>query len=153
MQILKDRFNRLLLGTLLLLLTSGTVTFFVLANSSSVVTADQAFRDIPLDHPVYQLCRQLIRIGAVRPRPGMTLEPFEKISASDWNHALMQIGKHSARVIPEAAKFGSNDEVCADSICRRLQSLAPDECELLRPPSSDSTRLAVYFMLERCLLE
>lgn len=153
MQILKNRFNRLLLVAIFLLLISVTATFFVLANSSNVVAADQSFSDIPLDHPAYQLCQQLIRIGAVKLRPGMTLAPFEKISASDWNHALSRIGEHFVRAIPEALKFNSDDEICSSAIIRRVQSLAPDECESLRKSAADSSRLAVYFMLERCLLE
>jgi len=153
MQILKNRFNRILLSALFLLLISGVATFFVLANSSVVVASDLIFRDIPLDHPVYELCHRLIRIGAVKSRHDMALAPFEKISAEDWNYALMRIGESSAQVIPEAVKFSSNREICPDSIVKRIQRLVSDECELSHYSVADCSRIRVYFMLEHCLFE
>ncbi|EKD83797.1 MAG: hypothetical protein ACD_39C00444G0003 [uncultured bacterium] len=153
MRVLKHRFNRYLLFALGLLILSGSATFFTLVNSKNVMAADRAFSDIAVDHPVYQLCRHLIEIGAVKPYPDMTLAPFEKISAADWNHALIRIGEHFGRVIPNSAKFESDREISGEAIVRRLQHLVDDECRVASFANINDSRLSAYFILEHCLLD
>lgn len=153
MQILKYRFNRYLLAAFVMLLLSSTVTFLVLANGRTARAASLLFNDVALDHPAYQLCRQLIQIGAVRPYPGMALAPFEKISADDWNYALLRIGEELGRVIPESVQFASNQEVSGEAIVSRVQRLLDDENFLPAKTGGHDSRLFAYFILERYLLE
>ncbi len=146
------RFGRYLLFAMVLLLLAGAFTFVLLLASRSVMAADNAFRDIPIDHPVYQICRHMINIGAIKPRTGNSLAAFEKIAAAEWNYALKRIGDHLGRVIPATALFGSDDEITGRAMLLRLQSLVDDSCGLSAENRVDHTRLSAYFMLEQCLL-
>ncbi|OGK11043.1 MAG: hypothetical protein A2W80_12705 [Candidatus Riflebacteria bacterium GWC2_50_8] len=150
---MKYRFNRYLLAAFVILLLSSTVTFLMLANGRTVRAASLLFNDVALDHPAYQLCRQLIEMGAVRPYPGMNLAPFEKISADDWNYALLRIGEELGRVIPESAQFASNQEISGEAIVSRVQQLLNDDNILPTKTGSNDSRLSAYFFLERYLLE
>lgn len=149
----RNQFRRYLLAVAVLLLFSLTVTLLMLLNSKKAMAAELIFNDIALDHPVYQMCRQLLQIGAVRPFSGMHLAPFEKITAADWNHALIRIGDHLGHAIPESAKFSADNEISGQAIASRICSLTGDT----RVPSliSDKkgSRLFAYFMLEHCLLD
>lgn len=153
MQILKYRFNRYLLAAFAMLLLSSTVTFLVLANGRTARAASLLFDDVALDHPAYQLCRQLIQIGAVRPHSGMALAPFEKISADDWNYALLRIGEELGRVIPESAQFASNKEISGEAIVSRVQQFLDDGTILPAKTDGYDSRLSAYYILERYLLE
>jgi hypothetical protein len=148
MPLLKTRFNRLLLLALCLLLLSGTVTLFILVNSASVVAADMIFSDIALDHPVYQACYRLVKIGAVRPRAGMSLAPYEKITAADWNFALDKISEHSGRIIPDSVRFNNEREVDAEAIQARIRRFVPG---LNFMSVQDLSRISVFYLLDRCL--
>lgn len=135
-----------------LLLFAVSVTFIALWNSRSAMAADNVFKDIALDHPAYQMCRQMLLIDAIKPHSGMRFAPFEKISAEDWNHALQRIGDHLGRVIPESARFSSDKEVSGRAMLLRLQNFADDSCGFSSTILIDHTRLAAFSMLERCLL-
>ena len=146
------RSGQYLLFAMALLLLAGSVTFVFLMNSRSVMAADTAFSDIPIDHPAYQICRHVINIGALKTRTGNSLAPFEKIAAAEWNFALQRIGNHLGRVIPETALFASDDEITGRAMLLRLQSLVDDTCGFSAVNQVDHTRLSAYFMLEQCLL-
>ena len=153
MQTTRYHLNRYLLAACVLLLLSGTVTFLMLVSSKPVMAAGQTFSDVALDHPAYQMCRQLIQMGAIRPNPGMALAPFEKISAADWNFALMRLGEKLGRTIPESAKFSSDRDISGETICRRVQSLADDAALVPSEFAGNSSRLFAYFILERYLVD
>lgn len=154
MQTIRYRLNRYLLAAFVLLLLSGAFTFMALVNSRSALAAGQAFSDIAIDHPAYQMCRQLIQLGAVKPYPGMALAPFEKISAEDWNYALTRLGEKLGRAFPESAKFSSDSEISGETIYARVQLLVEDATLLpSESTGNNSSRLFAYFTLERYLVD
>ncbi len=153
MRIVKNRYASHLLFALVLLLLASSITVFILFNSRSAMAAEVQFKDIPLDHPVYQMCRQMLYIGAIKPRAGMSLAPFEKVSAAEWNFALHRVGEHLGRVIPHSALFAADDEISGRSMLLRLQNLADDSCGISSAIRIDHSRLAAFFILERCLLD
>jgi hypothetical protein len=152
MQIVKNRYAGYLLFVLGLLLFSSSITFFVLAGSKKVMAAESHFSDVPLDHPVYHMCRQLLQIGAIEPYYGTNLAPFEKISAEAWNRALKRIGEYLGRTVPESSLFYSDEEINGRAMLLRLQNLVDDSCESVATSNADNSRLTAFFMLERCLL-
>lgn len=148
-----NKLRRCLLAIVVLLLFSLSATFFMLLNNKKAMAADLIFNDIALDHPAYQMCQQLLQIGAVKPFSGMCLAPFEKITAVDWNHALVRIGDHLGRIIPESAKFSSDNEISGQAIAFNLRHLSGD---IRMPPlvsNNEGSRLFAYFMLEHCLMD
>jgi len=149
----KSRFNRYLLFALFLLLSSGALTFIALLNNKEVMAADPVFTDVALDHPAYLVCRQLIKMGAIRPRKGMSLAPFDKITAAEWNHALQTIGANIGRVFPQSANFSTDREVSGHAMLQRVQKLADAPCFISPAARLQESRLAAFCMLERCLLD
>lgn len=149
---IRNKLRRYLLLVVVLLLFSLSVTLLILLNSREAMAAELVFNDIALDHPAYQMCRQLLQIGAVRPFSGMHLAPFEKMTAADWNHALVRIGDHLDRVIPESAKFLSDSEISGQAMTLRIRNLSQGTCALPLLSNNEESRLFAYFMLEYCLL-
>jgi len=94
----------------------------------------------------------MISLGAVTPRAGQTFAPFEKITAEEWNYALQKIGDHLGRVIPQSARFVSDDEISGRSMLLRLHSFVDDTCGQLSLNRLDHTRISAFFLLEHCLL-
>ena len=152
MQIVKIRFGRYLLFAGFILLFVSCVTCMILLNSRSAVAADNIYVDLPLDHPSYQMCRNMINLGAITPRAGQTFAPFEKITAEEWNYALQKIGTHLGRAIPQAARFTSDHEISGRSMLLRLHSFVDDTCGLASLNRLDHTRISAFFLLEHCLL-
>lgn len=133
-------------GACCLLITSVLCGYQMYTNVDTIRLARTSFSDIPVDHPVYEVCNKLLSIDAISFRRNHELAPYENISAAEWNHALKQAFKHLDKEFPQEAFFAEKDAISVDSLNAKFRLLRADAPEL-----TDSSRIQSFYLLERTL--
>lgn len=90
---------------------TAVLTFGTLLLTSQEVSAADGFRDIPLDHPVYELTANLLRINAINTRSGGSFEPYEQILPEEWNYCIDGLETFLGFDLPADCRFREFDNV------------------------------------------
>lgn len=139
-------FKMVIASACCLLVTSVLCGYKMYTNVDTIRIARSSFSDISTDHPVYEVCRNLLSINAIGYRKDHELAPYESISATEWNHALKQSSKYISKDIPVEAYFSSKETVSLDRLNNKLRILRLDTPEL-----ADTSRIQSFYFLERSL--
>lgn len=142
--------NRIFYGVLALagFLLAMSIVFAGLmpGRNGPVRTSSLPFKDVALDHPVYQMCRNLLQLKAIGFRKNLQLAPYDGISASEWNHVLYAVGNYLNITFPATAFFKSGTSVNNKELQKRFSLLGADfhKC-------AGVSRISVFYLLEQAL--
>ncbi len=143
----KDRaFKIVVTCAVLLLMFSGILSYMMYTNVNTIRLYKGKFTDVAIDHPIYQVCKNLIGIEAIGFRKNQELAPYENISATEWNYVLKQASKYLNLNLSDSVYFSKNDEISVDSINNKLRELNENSSEI-----TDTSRIQSFYMLEQTL--
>lgn len=128
----------------ILIAASAVMSYQLFNRTDGVKVSPMPFADVPVDHPVYRTCRNLLEIQAVSYRKILEFAPHETISPAEWNHALNSAAAHMKTSVPAEAILAENSTVTVDSLRRRVEILDGDPEWV-----SDVSRIKAYFCLEQ----
>ena len=138
---------RMVIGGACCLLLSSVLCGYKMYSSADTIRLTQTkFSDISMDHPVYEVCQRLLSINAIGYRKNREFAPYEKITATEWNHVLNQASKHTNHDYNPSAYFSSNEEVNLTSLNHKLHFLNAGNQEV-----TDPSRIQSFYILERTL--
>ncbi len=139
-------FRGTLVLALFILIGSVVMSYQLFNSTASIKVSTMPFADVPVDHPIYRMCRNLLEIRAIGYRKIMELEPYSPISAAEWNFALQIAARHQKRTLPEAAMFENGEIVDAASLAEKLRSLGYEPGLL-----PDVSRIRGFHLLEKAM--
>ncbi len=139
-------FRGILVLALFILVASVVMSYQLFNSTASIKVSTMPFADVPVDHPVYRMCRNLVEIQAIGYRKIMEFAPYASISAAEWNFALQTAARHQKRTVPEAALFSRGDTVDAASLTDKLRILGFDPGEI-----PDASRIRGFYLLEKAM--
>lgn len=128
----------------ILVAASAVMSYQLFNRTDGVKISPMPFADVPVDHPVYRTCRNLLEIQAVSYRKILEFAPHETISPAEWNHALSSAATHMKIAAPAEAMLPENSRVTVDLLKSRVEILAGDPEWV-----SDTSRIKAYFCLEQ----
>ncbi len=128
----------------ILVAASAVMSYQLFNRTDGVKVSPMPFADVPVDHPVYRTCRNLLEIQAVSYRKILEFAPHETISPAEWNHALSSAAAHMKTAVSAEAMLPEKSKVTLDSLRRRVELLAGDPEWV-----SDTSRIKAYFCLEQ----
>lgn len=129
-----------------LILTSVVAGYQMYSNVNTIRLSKLRFSDIPLDHPIYEICSGLLGIDAIGFRKNFELAAYESISPSEWNHVLNQASKHLNKKYAATAYFSGKDRVTVDRLKTKLKALQAENIDMV-----DTSRIQSFYILERTL--
>jgi len=128
----------------ILVAASAVMSYQLFNRTDGVKVSSMPFADVPVDHPVYRTCGNLLEIQAVSYRKILEFAPHETISPAEWNHALNSVATHMKMVVPAEAMLPENSGVTVELLRSRVEILAGDPEWV-----SDTSRIKAYFCLEQ----
>lgn len=129
-----------------ILLVSVVTGYKMFISVDSIRLSKCKFSDVAVDHPVYEVCHNLLGINAIGFRKNKELAPYESISATEWNHVLHQASKHLKKDFDSSAFFSKNDSVTVESLNSKLRNISSNSPEL-----PDMSRIQSFYFLEQTL--
>ena len=130
----------------LLLVASVLSGYKMYTNVNTIHITKTKFSDVPIDHPIYSVCKNLLEIDAISFRKQLELAPYEEISASEWNHILNQASKYLNTKYSASAYFSKNDSVSIEKLNNKLKELSTNSREI-----ADTSRIQSFYILEQTL--
>ena len=137
-----------LISAVFLMFFSGAVSYAFLNATDIVRFSNRPFSDVSLDHPIYVMCPNLLKIHGIGIRKNNTLAPYEDISVVEWNYAVNCMANHYNMNIFRKLQIEENEKIGLNILRERLMSLGfkPDTLK-------DIKRFNAFRCLEETLKE
>lgn len=132
-------------------------TWFILRVNAGVAVADGPFADVPLDHPLYTECRELLRLDGCRIKD-LKFAPYEMIDKDSLNQALLAAIRYNRLDLKEDMLFAA-DLPDSKGVYQHFSRLAQASGRKNRFDSiepyrfDDQTRFNIYSLIETIFLE
>ncbi len=139
-------FKGVMVLAIFILMASMVMSYQLFNSTDSTKVSSMPFADVPLDHPVYRLCRNLVEIRAIGYRKILELAPYAPISAAEWNYALETAASHLKRQVAASAFFKAGETVTAARLEEKLLALEASPGKF-----PDTSRIRSFYHLETAL--
>lgn len=137
-----------LMTAAMLILFSGAVSCAFFYNTDLIRISKRPFNDVPLDHPVYSACSNMIKIQAIGFRQSYNLAPYENISVAEWNYAVSRMAAYYGMDLFNGLKLPEKSSISVELIRNKLNALGFSGNRL-----SDIKRFNSFKCLEEALAE
>jgi hypothetical protein len=138
-----------LLVAVVVVLSSGMVSYRLLNDTSVIKVSPLPFTDVAMDHPVYFMCDNLLKLKAVSYRSFLRLAPYDEISVSEWNYAVRKVADHLNNRRLLFLCLEGEEEVTDSKLKGRFEALGYYDLKT----DSAITRMSAYASLDRLLSE
>lgn len=137
-----------LMTAAMLIIFSGAISYAFFYDTEIVRVSSSSFSDVALDHPIYSLCHNLIKIRAIGVRQSNNLAPYEDISVAEWNYAIDCMINYYGMDYFRGLKISEKSFISLSLLRNKLNSMGFNGNGL-----ADIKRINAFKCLENALVE